>query len=145
MTNQTPAPLATFRKSVFALFLFSLLLLPSLSQAQASNARAINLLAYNELSEDLPTMEFTFEDLGDRKVIEENEFDFFSQEEIELRFELLIDPSGNVKYVKPLACPTELREHRKGGITALYQTRFNRVGGDDDQKVKVNVRFRKVE
>ncbi|MCB9234231.1 MAG: hypothetical protein H6581_21420 [Bacteroidia bacterium] len=138
MKHNLPAPSALLRISFLLAFL-SLVFLPQFTQAQT-----LNLLAYSQVSDETPSIEFQFKDLGNRELLSETDLEFYSDEEVTLEFRITIGPDGNVKYVKPGFCPSGLSEHRKSGITALYQSRFAPSGSAQDQQVTVQVLFRKM-
>jgi hypothetical protein len=84
--------------------------------------------------------------LGDRKVVSTPELMFLLPRDISLEYDLTIAEDGHVLYVKTHPCPPEYVEFRKGGISALYGTRFTSVpAGKGSQKAKAIFIFAEVE
>ena len=97
---------------------------------------------YNNSITKAKSAEVSFLSLEGRQIQRSPELTFVVEKSIEITFEILIAPSGKVEYVKALPCLSAYNEYRKGGINALYSTRFNTVNPTDgDQKVKVRMLF----
>lgn len=90
------------------------------------------------------TIEWT--GLGERKVVSTPELMFLLPRDISLEYDLTIAEDGHVLYVKPHPCPPEYVEFRKGGISALYGTKFTAVpAGTGSQKAKAIFIFTETE
>ena len=124
------------------------LLISTLHQARAqASERSINLYAYNHVSDGTPTLSFTLPaDMGERKMTVNPDFEFYSDKEVTLKFDVTIAPNGKVKYVKPPRCDRELTAYRNGGIAALYESKFDPVPtANGDQKASIAIYFPKID
>ncbi len=85
----------------------------------------------------------TWSSLGEHQLVSTPELMFLLPKDITLEYDFTISEEGRVIYVKPKACPPTYQEFQKGGISALYGTRFTPVAsGSGSQHAKATFVFR---
>ena len=63
--------------------------------------------------------DFTVAD-DERKIVEERGVTFAADAQVQLSFEVLVNPQGKVDFVRIPRCTADLHQYRKGGADALY-------------------------
>lgn len=123
--------------AIFFLGLFSQ------TQAQQKNDpdRRPGLVSFNSQLVTPQIAKAKFTDLGDREVVNMPELEFVAQEDIQLEFQVRVRPDGSVSYVRSPRCSPELNEYRKGGVYALYNSKFSPTETGQDQWIRVNYTF----
>jgi len=112
--------------------------LTSSALAQGKGGKASNPVSYKNVLWSGQLAQFSFEDLGERKVLGSKKMSFFASERIEMKFRIKIKPDGTVAYVRGPRCAANLLEYRKGGTSALYGYQFSpESGANADQWVSV--------
>lgn len=123
----------------FALILMGIFY-ASLSHAQAASNEKANPVSYDNVLWSGHVAQFSFLDLGERKVLGAKKMSFFAPKRVEMNFRVKIKPDGRVAYVSPPRCSSEEYEYRKGGASALYGYEFSPVPeGTGDQWVNVEM------
>ncbi len=106
--------------------------------AQGTVKKKANPVSYKNVLWSGQVAQFSFEDLGERKILGSKKMSFFASEKVEMNFRIKIKPDGSVAYVSPPRCTAEHYEYRKGGTSALYSYQFSPdPQSDSDQWVSV--------
>jgi hypothetical protein len=84
----------------------------------------------------------TWSSLGEHRLVSTPELMFLLPRDITLEYDFTISEEGRVIYVKPKPCQSTYLEFQKGGISALYGTRFTPTAkGSGSQKAKASFTF----
>jgi hypothetical protein len=90
-------------------------------------------IGYGSLHALSQTGTFSFEGL-DRKIVKEKSASFFVEKTVDITFELLVTPNGNVKYVRSPRVGSEFYELRLACTSALYDFVFSPVSAESGEK-----------
>lgn len=104
-----------------------------MATATGSYAHAQHPIGYGSLRSTSQTGTFTFAEL-DRTILKNKTATFFAAEPVNLTFEILIAPSGEVKYVRAPRLGNDQRELRLACISALYDFAFSPVSSSEGEK-----------
>jgi hypothetical protein len=102
--------------------IFSLLMICLLSLS-ASQLAAQHAAGYDNVRQWTNFAEFSVAN-AERKIVEEQGVTFAAEAEVQLSFEVLVNPQGTVDFVRIPRCTSDLHAYRKGGADALYGFQF---------------------
>lgn len=123
------------------LIFISLGFVSSFAAGQTGDSGAVkNPVSYKNVLWSGQLAQFTFTNLGERKVVRTKKMTFYAPEKVEMDFRIKIKPDGTVSYVAPPRVAPQLHEFRLGGTAALYGYGFATVpDAEGDQWVTVHM------